>query len=350
MQVRPAPGAKWSLWAVPVTLGLALAVGLCPLPRAALQAAPVFRAGANALRASGQQVLVQGTVDCSEVLGAAGHGGSPLDLRLSSGSHTEAAQYPRSLAIPGENGIFGTPTYELYRFKTTVPDGQKAATVHWALSCQDKDGGPAGSSSGHFPLSRSFTPSHPATRDICNHGGTEGIVLTICSTALSTKLGACAFGVISAGTGSKVLDVGSLVLDPPKTWKAKLEAALSEISSPLVGVILACAPVLLPTRTTTMTPGTTTTSVASSGWPTHRDDVNIAVSAWLGSDFVFPDWMSCDPNYCIAGSARTVYVFSLQGGVDQIATVSESVGDPAAALSQLRIPQTDVGALLAPTG
>jgi hypothetical protein len=252
------------------------------------------------------------------------------------------------MAIPGKKGIFGSPTYELYRFTTAIPARKKSVTVHWSLSCQDKDGDPAGNFAGHFPLASSFTPHHPATRDICNHGGREGIVLTPCNTALSKKLGACAFAIVTAGTGSKLLDALSLAADPPKTWKDKLETALSEASGPLVGVVLACAPLLAssgPTATTT----TTTTSVPGQ-WPTGRDDVNIVASIWFGSDFVFPDWMSCDPNYCIAGSDGTVYVLSLQGGVNQIGTIPESVGNAAQALAQLGIPQSDVTALLAPSG
>ena len=67
-------------------------------------------------------------------------------------------------------------------------------------------------------------------------------------------------------------------------------------------------------------------------------------------DFVIPDGRSRDPNYRIAGSAGTVYVFSLQGGVDQIGTISESVANAAQALAQLGIPQSEITALLAPAG
>jgi hypothetical protein len=291
--------------------------------------------------------MVDGTVDCSDVLSAAGYAGSPLELKLSSGSAGETLQYPKSMAIPGKKGIFGSPTYELYRFTTAIPAGKKSVTVHWSLSCQDKDGDHAGMFTGHFPLAGSFTPRHPATRDICNHGGSEGIVLTTCNTALSQKLGACAFGIVTAGTGSKVLDIGSLAADPPKTWKDKLETALSEASGPLVGVVLACAPLLAPSGPTTTTTPTTSTS---SQWPAGRDDVNILVSEWLGSDFVIPDWMSCDPNYCIAGSAGTVYVLGLQGSVNQNGTIPESVANAVQAFAQLGIPQSDITALLAPTG
>lgn len=149
--------------------------------------------------------------------------------------------------------------------------------MHWSLSCQDKNGDPAGNFAGHFPLASSFTPHHPATRDICNHGGSEGIVLTPCNTALSQKLGACAFAIVTAGISSKVLDAFSLAADPPKTWEGVLGEALTQASGPLVGVVLACAPLLAPSGpTTTTTPGVTTTSTPSQ-WPTGRDDVNIVV-------------------------------------------------------------------------
>jgi hypothetical protein len=292
--------------------------------------------------------MVQGTVDCSDVLSTAGYAGSPLELQLSSGSTSKTLRYPNSMAIPGHKGIFGSPMYEMYRFTTAVPAGKKSVTVHWYLSCQDKGGDPAGNFAGHFPLASSFTPHHPATRDICNHGGNEGIVLTPCNTALSQKLGACAFAIVTAGVSSKALDALSLAADPPKTWKSVLGDALTDASGPLVGVVLACAPLLAPSGPTATT--TTTTTSVPSQWPTGRDDVNIVVSEWLGSDFVIPDWMSCDPNYCIAGSAGTVYVFNLQGGVNQIGTIPESTANATKALTQLGIPQSDVTALLAPTG
>ena len=150
----------------------------------------------------------------TRVLSAAGYAGSPLELELPSGSTNETLEYPDRMAIPGKKGIFGSPTYELYRFQTAVPPAKKSVTVRWSLSCQGKDGDPAGNFVGHFPLARSFTPGHPASRDICNHGGSEGIVLTVCNTALSEKLGACAFAIVTAGTGSKFLDIGSLAADP----------------------------------------------------------------------------------------------------------------------------------------
>ena len=282
MQGSLVPSATWSQRVVISTLGLALALGLCSLVTAPLAAAHTAPAGKDAHRAARAQARVQGTVDCSDVLSAAGYAGSPLELQLSSGSASETLEYPNSMAIPGKKGIFGSPMYELYRFTTAIPQGKKSVTVHWSLSCQDKDGDLAGNFAGHFPLAGSFTLRHPATRDICNHGGSEGIVLTPCNTALSKKLGACAFAIVTAGTGSNLPDAFSLAADPPKTWKDKLETALTEASGPLVGVVLACAPLLAPSGpTTTTTPGVTTTSIPNQ-WPTGRDDVNIVVSEWLG--------------------------------------------------------------------
>jgi len=289
-----------------------------------------------------KSVVVKGILDCSDILGAAGYGGSPLTLSLSSGASTEAVQYPRRMPMPGENGIFGKPVDELYHFNTTIPRDARSTTVRWELTCQDQDGNNAGDFRGSFSIARS------ATRDICNHGGAVGIVLTPCNPALTDKLGSCAFAIVTATTGSELLDVTSLALDPPKTWQQKLENAFSEVSSPLVGIVLACAPIL--TRTETTAPGATTTTGASGQWPTTRDDVNTAVDEWLGSDFVLPDWISCDANYCIAGASGTVYVFRTEGGVDQIGTISESTTDAAQALLQLGISKADVAALLAPTG
>lgn len=152
-------------------------------------------------------------------------------------------------------------------------------------------------------------------------------------------------------TGSTLLDVTPLAADPPKEWQGILEEALSRAAkSPLVGLLMACIPVVEPTPTPTTAVGTTTTtSTKPDAWPTHRDDVNIAVSEWLGSDLEFPNWMSCDPNYCIAGDGQTVYVFRLHN-LDQIGTVAESDPDPAAALAGLGIPTADIALLLAPTG
>jgi hypothetical protein len=121
MQGGLVPSAAWSLRAVTGALGLALASGLCPLPTASSAAAHTATASKGAHRSARAQAMVQGAIDCSDVLSKAGYAGSSLELQLSSGSANETLQYPNSMAIPGQKGIFGSPTYELYRFTTIVP-------------------------------------------------------------------------------------------------------------------------------------------------------------------------------------------------------------------------------------
>jgi len=288
--------------------------------------------------------VVQGVLDCSNVLSTAGYGGSPAALALHSGTTSVSLVYPRRLRMPGDNSLFGSPQLEKYRFKVSIPNGHASSTVHWELSCQDKDGDPAGSQSGQFSLASRFSSSHPATRDICNQGGTVGLVLTICNPALSDKLGACAWEVLTDALGSEVLDSASLAADPPKTAVRYGEAALAEVTGTIGGLIIACAPIATgssssggngsraTTTTTTTTNGSSKTGEPE-GWPVHRDDGSPAFFEYLGSDFIIPDWTSCDEN-----------------GINQIGSVSESVADPAQALAQLGLPGADIVALLAPSG
>jgi hypothetical protein len=326
-------------------LGTATSV-LAPLVAASTSGSPVT-------------AVVQGVLDCSNVLSTAGYGGSPAALALHSGSTSVSLIYPRRLRMPGENTIFGSPQLEKYRFKVSIPNGHTSTTVHWELSCQDKDGDPAGTQSGHFSLASRFSPSHPATRDICNHGGTVGLVLTICNPALSDKLGACAWEVLTDALGSEVLDAASLAADPPKTAVQYGEAALAEVTGTIGGLIIACAPIATgssggngtsATTTTTTTPTGPSKTGGPEGWPVKRDDGSPAFFEYLGSDFIVPDWTSCDANYCLAGSDGTAYVFNVENGINQIGSVSESVADPAEALAQLGLPEADIVALLAPSG
>jgi len=295
--------------------------------------------------------VVQGAVDCSNMLSTAGFAGSPSALILRSGPTMATINYPRRLPIPGSHSIFGSPALESYKFKVPIPHGLKAIPVHWTLSCQDKDGQYAGTQSGQFTLARRFTMAHPATRNICNHGGTTGLVLTICNPALNNRLGACAWAVLSAGIGGSGITAVSIAIDPPKSALQAAETALSLVTSPLVGLIIACAPVVKSSPTTTVPPSqttTTTATVGSGGWPVHRNDGSPAFFAYLGASFLFPDWTSCDPNYCLAESGGTVYVFAIP--LNQIATISASVSSPSKSLTAVGISAGDVQKLLAPTG
>ena len=315
--------------------GLATMFVTFGLLSASSQAAPHTPQGG----AGTKTVMMRGELDCSDVLGTSGYGGSPSSLTLRSGRTARTVDYPRSLPIPGSS-IFGTPQREEYKFQVKVPLSQEHVTFDWSLSCQDQDGNPTGTWHGSFSAVRS------ATRDICNHGGTVGLVLTICNPPLSDKLGSCAWAILTAEVDSPTLDHLSDAADPPKTALEKAEAALADAGGPLVGLVLACGPLVLPSPP--ISGSTTTTTAAGQGWPVHRNDGSSIFYVYLGSDFILPDWVSCDPNYCIAGSGGTVYAFTLSP-INQIGQVSESA-DPQQALLSLGIPAADTAQLLAPTG
>jgi len=305
---------------------------------------PLFSYPAGAVGTSSLAV-VQGVVDCSNLLSTAGFAGSPSQLSLKAGAVGATESYPRRLRTPGAASTFGEPELERYRFRVPIPSKDSAITVKWTLSCQDKDGNPAGTQSGQFSLAKKFTSSHPASRNICNHHGSTGLVLTLCNPALEARLGACAWEVFTAEVGSVLLNATSVALDPPKTALQVAETALAQVTGTLGGLVLACVPASSssPTTTTTVLGGT-----GSSDWPTHRDDGSPAFFAYLGASFIAPDWTSCDASYCLAGSGDTVYVFN--GQLDQIGTIPLSVASPTEALVALGIPAAVVQELLAPTG
>jgi hypothetical protein len=96
------------------------------------------------------------------------------------------------------------------------------------------------------------------------------------------------------------------------------------------------------------TSGTNPPPASPNEWPTKRNDGSPAFFEYLGASFIDPAWSSCDANYCIAGSGDTVYVFSLENGIDQIGSVPIDTPDPRAALTNLSIPEGDINQLLKP--
>jgi hypothetical protein len=201
------------------------------------------------------RAVVMGTLDCSDLLDVStGYGGSPLSLALKSESSIASVSYPSQLKVPGSS-LFGTPQDEQYRFAVTIPAGQSSVPIDWRLTCQDQDGTPAPPESGHFTLSRTFSPTHPATRDICNHGGSVGIVISTCNPKLTDKLGECGWAIYTAGAGSDVLDLASDVAQRPKTALHRATTALSEVTGTLGGLLIACAPLAASSAPTATTSG-----------------------------------------------------------------------------------------------
>lgn len=84
-------------------------------------------------------------------------------------------------------------------------------------------------------------------------------------------------------------------------------------------------------------------------WPTNRNEGTVVFSMWLTVNLlIMPDWVSCDPNYCIAGSGDTVYVFTIAPSLGQIGWVRTSIADPRAGLKQVGVPEQNIDKLLAP--
>ncbi len=83
-------------------------------------------------------------------------------------------------------------------------------------------------------------------------------------------------------------------------------------------------------------------------WPTNRHDGPPALFLMLGANFISPDWSSCDPAYCIVGSDNTVYVFSVDQGINEKGTIPLGYTDPAEGLGELKVPKPDIDKLLAP--
>ena len=88
-----------------------------------------------------------------------------------------------------------------------------------------------------------------------------------------------------------------------------------------------------------------------SEWPTSDSAFDEGPSiyyTWLGSGFVFPTWVSCNIDYCIAGDGDAVLVTALNP-LDDLATIDEDIEDPYAAFASARPVRTlDTVELLTP--
>ncbi len=86
---------------------------------------------------------------------------------------------------------------------------------------------------------------------------------------------------------------------------------------------------------------------APSGWPTERSDSVTGLYVWFGANFVFPSWVSCYENVCIAGIDDVVWVIRTDG-LRKVAEIPIDVEDPFQALIDLGASEELVKGLLAP--
>ena len=66
---------------------------------------------------------------------------------------------------------------------------------------------------------------------------------------------------------------------------------------------------------------------AKVSWPTSANDGSPAMNMYFGSEFFFPDWVSCEDTYCLAGQGKKVHVYT-QHPIKRISTFNGDVPDP----------------------
>ncbi|ROO60212.1 hypothetical protein EDC02_2071 [Micromonospora sp. Llam0] len=87
------------------------------------------------------------------------------------------------------------------------------------------------------------------------------------------------------------------------------------------------APSPTPTPTPSPTPSPSPTEDPVLGWPTDANDGPPKLWAYFGSEFFFPDWVSCHDTDCLAGEGTKVHVYKLDPlGRDR--TFRGDVADP----------------------
>lgn len=81
------------------------------------------------------------------------------------------------------------------------------------------------------------------------------------------------------------------------------------------------------------------------GWPTDANDGSTAMWAYFGSEFFFPDWVSCAETYCLAGEGAQIHVYTRRP-VKRTRTFKPGAGDPLAQLLGLGFTESESRALL----
>ncbi len=96
---------------------------------------------------------------------------------------------------------------------------------------------------------------------------------------------------------------------------------------------------------TTAPPSPTPRSAAPVGWPTSANDGSSAMYAYFGSEFYFPDWVSCEQTYCLTGDGPQIHVYT-QHPIKRVNTFNADVPDPYQKLIALRFTPVQARALL----
>ncbi len=185
-------------------------------------------------------VVVSGSVSCSSVTSLAdGYGGSPALLNLSAGDDSQTVPYPFKLQNSRFGSIYRPPHFTGYWFKVKIPAKADKATVKWHLECRDQNGSPGSKdNNGEFTVGRK-----DLTRHICAH---SSLTDPCTGPQIRDKAAECAFSVLTAGLGSDVLDLATAITDAMAGWTVQ-DYVLNAVglASPVAGLIVACAPLVV---------------------------------------------------------------------------------------------------------
>jgi hypothetical protein len=81
-----------------------------------------------------------------------------------------------------------------------------------------------------------------------------------------------------------------------------------------------------PTATPSPDPPLPSTSTAA-GWPTSANDGTPAMWAYFGTEFFFPEWVSCEETHCLAAEQLKIHVYTVRP-IKRIRTFEAGTGDP----------------------
>lgn len=103
---------------------------------------------------------------------------------------------------------------------------------------------------------------------------------------------------------------------------------------------------LITARLLTYAKGAPTTPTS---WPVHDQEGTTVLWAWFGSNFEFPDWVSCTNavDWCIAGIGSQVHVIEIDGLID-VTEVPKKTDNPYAELTGIGFTPTQAKQLLRP--
>jgi hypothetical protein len=83
----------------------------------------------------------------------------------------------------------------------------------------------------------------------------------------------------------------------------------------------------------------------SVGWPVSANDGSTAMWAYFGSEFFFPDWVSCEETYCLAAEPPKIHLYTVRP-IKRMRTFDQGTADPYKTLLDQRFTPEQARSLL----